>query len=172
VIANDILRKIRYSLDLKDKDMIEIFHAPGHNIPEIHLHTLLKKEDDKEFVLCSQALLGTFLDGLIIFYRGELKKEAIQSGPVKITNNDVLRKIRIALMYQDSDMLEIFKLSEMEISKSELSAFFRRKSHKHYKACGDQFLRHFLQGLSLYKKRPVQQETVSRTEKVWVKRNK
>lgn len=172
MIANDILRKIRYSLDLKDKDMIEIFHASGQNIPEIQLHTLLRKEDEKEFILCSQALLATFLDGLIIFYRGELKKEAIHSEQIKISNNDVLRKIRIALMYQDTDMLEIFKLSGMEISKSELSAFFRRKNHKHYKTCGDQFLRHFLQGLSLYKKKPVQRQTVSKTEKVWVKRKK
>jgi len=172
VIANDILRKIRYSLDLSDKEMIQIFHGPGQEIPEIRLYHLLKKEDDKEFTLCSQALLATFLDGLIIFYRGALKSTPVQPSAIAISNNDVLRKIRIALMYQDTDMLEVFRLSEMEISKSELSAFFRRKNHKHYKECGDQFLRHFLQGLSLYKKRPVQQETISRTEKVWLKRKK
>jgi len=173
VLANDILRKLRYSLDLKDKEMIQIFHAPGNEIPEIQLHTLLKKEDDKEFVLCSQALLSTFLDGLIIFYRGPLKKTApVGSAPVRINNNDVLRKIRIALIYQDTDMLEVFKLSGMEIGKSELTSFFRRKGHKHYKECGDQFLRHFLQGLSLYKKRPVKRETVSRTDSVWIKRKK
>jgi uncharacterized protein YehS (DUF1456 family) len=172
VLANDILRKIRYSLDLKDKDMIQIFHAPGQEIPEIQLYTLLKKEDEKGFILCSQALLSTFFDGLIIFYRGALKKSPPRAEPTTITNNDVLRKIRIALNYQDTDMLEVFRLSGTEISKSELSAFFRRKGHKHYKECGDQFLRHFLQGLSLYKKRPVKRETVSRTETVWIKRKK
>ncbi len=172
MLANDILRKIRYSLDLKDKDMIQIFHATGRDIPEIKLHTLLKKETEAEFILCSRELLATFLDGLIVFYRGALKTSPAQTDPVIINNNDVLRKIRIALMYQDTDMLEVFKLSDMEISKSELSSFFRRKGHKHYMECGDQFLRHFLQGLSLYKKRPVQKETVSITEKVWVKRKK
>ena len=172
MLANDILRKIRYSLDLKDKEMIQIFHAPGQEIPEIKLHTLLRKEDEKEFVLCSQSLLSTFLDGLIIFYRGALKKTQKHTGPVAISNNDVLRKIRIALAYQDTDMLEVFKLAGTKISKSELSAFFRRKTHKHYKECGDQFLRHFLQGLALYKKRPAQRETVSRTDTVWVKRKK
>ncbi len=172
MLSNDILRKIRYSLDLKDKEMLEIFHAPpGASQGDIKLHTLLRKEDEKEFVLCSQTMLNTFLDGLIVFYRGSLKKRPPQ-GPIRLNNNDVLRKIRIALSYQDTDMLEIFKRGEMEISKSELSAFFRRKDHKHYQECGDQFLRHFLQGLALYKKRPLIQETVSKTDTVWIKRNR
>ena len=177
MLANDILRKIRYSLDLKDKEMIQIFQASQPEVQEIKLHTLLRKEGENGFVLCSQSLLNTFLDGLIIFYRGSLEKTPAQA-PVTLSNNDVLRKIRIALAYQDTDMLEVFKLSGTPISKSELSAFFRRKTHKHYQQCGDQFLRHFLQGLSLYKKRPVKQEkpdkpeTVSRTETVWVKRKK
>ncbi len=172
MLANDILRKIRYSLDLKDREMIQIFHASGQELPEIKLYTLLKKEDEKGFILCSPSLLTTFLDGLIIFYRGSLNKAQPAAGPAPVTNNDVLRKIRIALAYKDTDMLEVFKLAGTKISKSELSAFFRRKDHKHYKECGDQFLRHFLQGLALYKKRPVQRETVSRTETVWVKRKK
>ncbi len=171
LLANDILRKIRYSLDLKDKDMLQIFQAQQQESQEIKLYTLLKKEDEQGFVLCSQSLLNTFLDGLIIFYRGSLNKPSVPA-PEVLSNNDVLRKIRIALIYQERDMLEVFKLSGMEISKSELSSFFRKKGHKHYKECGDQFLRHFLQGLSLYKKRPVNRETVSRTEKVWVKREK
>lgn len=171
MLANDILRKIRYSLDLKDKEMLQIFKATGQVQQDIKLYTLLRKEDEKEFVLCSQALLNTFLDGLIVFYRGTLNNPPAPV-PETLSNNDILRKIRIALIYQEKDMLEVFKLSGMEISKSELSSFFRRKGHKHYKECGDQFLRYFLQGLSLYKKRPIQQETVSRTEKVWVKRKK
>jgi len=171
LLANDILRKIRYSLDLKDKEMLQIFKETGQVQQEIKLYTLLRKEDEKEFVLCSQDLLNTFLDGLIIFYRGALNNPPAPA-PETLSNNDILRKIRIALIYQEKDMLEVFKLSGMEISKSELSSFFRRKGHKHYKECGDQFLRYFLQGLSLYKKRPTQQETVSRTEKIWVKRKK
>jgi uncharacterized protein YehS (DUF1456 family) len=176
MLANDILRKIRYSLDLKDKEMLQIFQAAGPSSEEVKLHHLLRKEDEQGFVLCSQSLLNSFLDGLIVHYRGALKKSP--QPPEKLSNNDVLRKIRIALAYQDTDMLEVFKLSGTPISKPELSAFFRRKTHKHYQPCGDQFLRHFLQGLSLYKKRPekpaepVKQKTVSRTETVWVKRKK
>lgn len=63
-------------------------------------------------------------------------------------NNDVLKKLRIALELKDTDMIEIFKLGEFDISKSELSAFFRKKDHKHYRKCGDQILRRFLTGLA------------------------
>jgi len=160
MLANDILRKIRYSLDLKDKEMKLIFQAGDPNVQDIKLYTLLKKEDEKEFVLCSQALLNTFLNGLIIFYRGASDKPPVPA-PKVLSNNDVLRKIRIALTYQEKDMLEVFTLSGMEISKSELSSFFRRKNHKHYQECGDQFLRYFLQGLSLYKKKVVRRIIVS-----------
>ncbi|MBU0946162.1 MAG: DUF1456 family protein [Proteobacteria bacterium] len=170
MIANDFLRKIRYSLNLKDTEMIQIFHASGQEIEKTHLKSLLKKEDEKGFVLCSQPLLNAFLDGLIIFYRGSLNKTAAPDEQIKLNNNSILRKVRIALAYQDTDMLEIFKLGETTVSKSELSAFFRRSGHKHYKECGDQFLRHFLQGLALYKKRPVRGETISIQENVWPKK--
>ncbi len=172
MLANDFLRKIRYSLNLKDKEMIQIFHTSGQEIQRAHLNNLLKKEDEQGFFLCSQSLLAAFLDGLIIFYRGSLKKTAEADQPIKINNNVILRKIRIALAYQDTDMLEVFRLAETTVSKSELSAFFRRSGHKHYKECGDQFLRHFLQGLALYKKRPVRRETISIKENVWLKRKK
>ncbi|MBU0961222.1 MAG: DUF1456 family protein [Proteobacteria bacterium] len=166
MIANDFLRKIRYSLNLKDKEMIQIFQASGQEMQQVQLNTLLKKEDEKGFVLCSHSLLNAFLDGLIVFYRGSLEKGPAPDQPVKINNNDMLRKVRIALAYQDTDMLEVFRLAGIKISKSELSAFFRRSGHKHYKECGDQFLRNFLQGLALYKKRPVRRDAISIKEDV------
>lgn len=149
LLTNDILRKVRYSLDLNDKEMVEIFTATGLSPQDIKLYQLLKKEDETNFQLCSQSLFVAFLDGLIIFHRGSLKKPAVPATE-KLGNNDVLRKIRIALKYQESDMLEIFKRGDMEIGRSELSSFFRRKGHKHYQECGDQFLRHFFKGLTPY----------------------
>ena len=66
-----------------------------------------------------------------------------------MTNNAILKKIRIALELKEEDMLAILKLADVNISKSELSALFRREGQKNYKACGDQFLRNFLQGLTI-----------------------
>jgi uncharacterized protein YehS (DUF1456 family) len=64
-----------------------------------------------------------------------------------MTNNDILKKLRIALNLRDSDIIEILKLADFEISKTELSALFRKEDHKNYKQCGDQILRRFLNGL-------------------------
>lgn len=64
-----------------------------------------------------------------------------------IRNNDILWKLRIALKLKDTDIIEILKLADFEITKTELSAFFRREDHPNYKQCGDQILRRFLDGL-------------------------
>lgn len=64
-----------------------------------------------------------------------------------MTNNDILKKLRIALKLRDTDIIEILKLAEFEVSKSELSALFRKEDHPNYKECGDQLLRRFLNGL-------------------------
>ena len=172
MLANDILRKIRYALNLKDKEMIKIYHAGKEEMDHAILHRLLKKENEKDFELCSQLLLNSFFDGLIIFYRGPAKKKPMPSRVLDISNNIILRKIRIALAYKDTDMLEVFKRSGTTLSKSELSAFFRKQDHKHYKKCGDQWLRHFLHGLAQYSKRPTKTETISAKGNVWLRRKK
>jgi uncharacterized protein YehS (DUF1456 family) len=66
---------------------------------------------------------------------------------IRMTNNDILKKLRIALNLKDTDIIDILKLADFEITKTELSALFRKEGHKNYKECGDQILRRFLNGL-------------------------
>ena len=153
---NDILRRIRYALNLNDPAMLEIFKQGSQTVGLIGLKNLLKKEEEPGYAACSDTVLGAFLDGFIVQKRG--KKEA-EPGQVKrpelLTNNAIMRKIRIALELKEKDMLGILKLGEVDISSSELSAFFRKKDQKNYKECGDQFLRSFLKGLAIrYRERP------------------
>jgi uncharacterized protein YehS (DUF1456 family) len=68
-------------------------------------------------------------------------------GEKAMTNNEILKKLRIALELKDTDIMEILKLADFEISKSEVSALFRKPDHRNYKVCGDQILRNFLNGL-------------------------
>jgi uncharacterized protein YehS (DUF1456 family) len=77
-----------------------------------------------------------------------------------LTNNDILKKLRVALNLRDEDIIQILKLVEFEISKSELGALFRKDDHPNYKPCGDQLLRNFLNGLIIYKRgiKPGKQE--------------
>lgn len=67
-----------------------------------------------------------------------------------MTNNDVFKKLRVALMLRDDEIVDILKLVDFKISKSELSAFFRKDNHPNYRECGDQILRNFLNGLVLH----------------------
>ncbi len=71
-----------------------------------------------------------------------------------LTNNDIFKKLRVALELRDDDIVKILKLVEYDISKTELSAIFRNEDHPNYKVCGDQLLRNFLNGLVIYKRGP------------------
>jgi uncharacterized protein YehS (DUF1456 family) len=109
----------------------------------------LKKEEEPGFVPCSDRVLAHFLDGLVIHYRG--KDESLPQRPAedRITNNVVLKKLRVAFQLKDVDMHQIFEDAGFPVSKPELSALFRQPGHKNYRPCGDQMLRNFLKGLTL-----------------------
>lgn len=148
---NDILRRIRYALDISNPGMISIFSFSGHVIEKSALEDLLKKEDEPGYLDCGNDLMRLFLDGLIVFKRGRrdsLPPHAAEPGAV-LTNNSILKKLRIALELKEDDMIKIMKLVNIDISKSEITALFRNKGHKNYKECGHQFLRNFLKGLTI-----------------------
>lgn len=67
-----------------------------------------------------------------------------------MTNNDIFKKLRVALMLRDDEIVDILKLADFKISKSELGAFFRKEDHPNYMECQDQILRNFLNGLVLH----------------------
>jgi len=148
---NDILRRLRYALDISNPAMIDIFQLSGCTLEQPTLIKLLKKEEEEEFIACSNPLLSFFLDGLIIHKRGRRESDAGQppQPDASLNNNAILKKLRIALDLKEEDMLAIMGLAGVKISKAELSALFRNKEHKHFKECGDQFLRNFLQGLTV-----------------------
>ena len=143
---NDILRRIRYTFDLNDKKMISIFGLADYTVTREQISDWLKKEDDPAYKNCSDTQLAIFLNGFINERRG--KKDGPQPTPEKnLTNNIIFRKIKIALDLKNEDVLNIMSLANLPISKHELSAFFRRIDHKHYRVCKDQILRNFLAGV-------------------------
>jgi len=145
---NDILRRIRYVFDINDSKMIDIFGLADYHVTREQISDWLKKDDDPAYKNCSDTRLAIFLNGLINDKRG--KKEGPQPEPEKrLTNNIIFKKLKIALNMKSDDMLAIMALADLRISKHELSAFFRRPDHKHYRDCKDQILRNFLKGLQL-----------------------
>lgn len=152
MITNDVLRRVRYAFKLNDKKMLEIFASVDNAIDETTLHSIIAKEGEENFILCQDSLLSLFLDGLINEKRGkkEGSKPTILPEKAILPNNDILRKLRIALNYKDEDMLKMLALAEFPVSKSELSALFRKQDHRNYKLCGDQLLRNFLNGITIH----------------------
>ena len=145
---NDILRRIRYTFDFNDSKMIAIFALADHQVTRGQISNLLKKDDDPAFQKCSDTQLAIFLNGLINDRRG--KKEGPQPKPEQcLTNNIIFRKLKLALDLKAEDILEIMDLTNVRISKHELSAFFRKPDHKHYRECKDQILRNFVNGVQL-----------------------
>jgi len=71
-----------------------------------------------------------------------------------MSNNDVMKKLRVALQLNDEEIVKILQLANFKISKSELGAIFRKEDHPNFKPCGDQILRNFLNGLIIYKRGP------------------
>jgi uncharacterized protein YehS (DUF1456 family) len=69
-----------------------------------------------------------------------------------LSNNDILKKLRVALELKDEDVIKILKLVDFDITKSEISALYRNPEHQNFKPCGDQLLRNFLNGLVIYKR--------------------
>ncbi len=128
--------------------MVAIFALAEVEVKPAQITHWLKKDDDPDYQNCSDAMLAAFLNGLINEKRG--KKEGEQPKPEKrISNNLIFMKLKIALNLQADDVLQIMGLSGLPISKHELSAFFRRPDHKHYRACKDQILRNFLAGMQI-----------------------
>ena len=145
---NDIMRRIRYIFDFSDSEMIAIFGFADHSVTRGQISNWLKKDDDPAYQKCSDTQLAIFLNGLINHKRG--KKEGSQPKPEKhLTNNIIFMKLKIALNLKAEDILEIMDLADLHISKHELSAFFRKKDHKHYRNCKDQIFRKFLKGVQL-----------------------
>lgn len=148
---NDLLRRLRYALNLNGETIAELCALGGYEIRPIDVLKLLKKEEEAGFVVCDDAVMGPFLDGLIISRRGarDPKPGSAREADMTLNNNLILRKLRIALELNDEAMLAILEKAGVQISKSELSAMFRAEGHRNYKPCGDQFLRNFIRGLTL-----------------------
>ena len=148
MITNDVLRRVRYIFDFNDNKMMALFALADTKITREELSNWLKKEEDPDFKLLPDQQLAIFLNGLINEMRG--KKDGPQHEPEKnLTNNLVFMKLKIALNLQAEEVLAIMNLADFSMSKHELSAFFRKPGHKHYRQCKDQILRNFLKGLQI-----------------------
>lgn len=151
MINNDVLRSIRYMLDLSDNKVVEISHLadPEFAIERDDVRAFLLKEEEPGYLPCTDRVMAHFLDGLIVHHRG--RDERLPPRPVekRINNNVVLKKLRVAFQLTDVDMHRAFADAGFPVTKPEVSALFRQPGHKNFRLCGDQLLRNFLKGLTV-----------------------
>ena len=143
---NDVLRRLRYTFNYNDKQMIALFLSAGITVTREQVSQWLKKDNDTDFVSCLDVELAAFLNGFINEKRG--KKEGAQALPEKrLTNNIVLTKLKIALNLKAEALIDLLNSVDFRLNKPELSAFSRKTDHKHYRECKDQVLRNLLQAI-------------------------
>jgi uncharacterized protein YehS (DUF1456 family) len=148
MIHNDVLRSLRYVLNVSDAKLADIIRLGGLTVPLEALRAYLKKEEEAGFTRCPDNVMGHFLDGLVIERRGKDDTRPPQPVQLPVTNNDILKKLRVAFELREDDIRQILQSVNFPVSKPELSALFRKAGHDNYRPCGDQLLRNFLKGLT------------------------
>jgi len=147
ISTNEILYRIKKALNLSTEEMIEAYSLENYAMEIPRLESLLARRKDKNFQLCSYEELGIFLDGLVSLKRGPSPKKPNDDEAVELTNNLILKKLRIALELKEAETEIIFGLADVELSKQQLASLFRKKGHKNFKECSDELLMAFLDGL-------------------------
>lgn len=145
---NYILRRLRYTFGFNDSKMIELFSKGDLTVTREQVSTWLKKDEDPDYVRCTDQQMAHFLNGLIIEKRGAQDGKTPKA-EYSLNNNIILRKLKIAFNLIDQDIIDLLKQADFLLSKSELSALFRKPDHRHFRECQDQLLRNFLQGLQM-----------------------
>ena len=144
---NDILRRLRYALDFNDSGMAGIISLTGEPVSSAQANAYLKREEENGFDELNDRMLCRFLDGLIIEKRGLRPGSGPPEPQERLTNNEILKKLRIALELRDDGIISVFQKADFVVTKAELSSFFRTEGHRNYRPCPEQVLRKFIQGL-------------------------
>lgn len=146
---NDALRSFRFAMELDTQSLAQFFVEGGVQVSLRRLAAFIKAEDEEGFLELPDELFARFLDGVIAHHRGRREGDGPKAC-VRITNNHILRALRIAYELRDGDIMAMMHEAGIVVSKTELGALFRREDHRNYQPCGDQFLRNFLRGLGLW----------------------
>ncbi|MCY1432486.1 hypothetical protein D9M71_484860 [compost metagenome] len=136
-------------LDINDAKVVDLVALGGLEVSKADIVNYLKKDEEEGFLHCPDLVMAHFLDGLVVFKRGKDESRPPLPIEVPVTNNIILKKLRVAFELKEDDMHAILKAVDFPVSKPELSALFRKFGHNNYRPCGDQLLRNFLKGLTL-----------------------
>jgi len=154
MLNNDILRSLRYTLQVDNTALVRILALAETEVTAEQLVPWLRKEDEEGYKPCPDIVLSAFLNGLIYEKRGKDESAPPLAMERKLNNNIVLKKLRIAFSLKTDDILAILTEQQFRVSMPEITAMMRSPEHKNFRECGDQFLRYFLRGLAVRGQKP------------------
>jgi uncharacterized protein YehS (DUF1456 family) len=149
---DNIIQSIRYMLDLNDIEITKILKLRGYEPQRGEITAIFNDREelpDAEPEDAPDELIAYFLDGLIYYKRGKSDKHPERPIKTPVTNNMVLKKMRVAFKLEEDDMHDIIETAGFSMSKHEMSALFRSTKSSNFRECGDQVLRYFLKGLTM-----------------------
>ena len=144
---NDILFKIKTALSLDEEMIIKAYALVEYEMSQDRLINILKKHQDKGYEEATYEELGLFLDGLVLLKRGVNANPKNEEETIELTNNLILKKLRVALELKEAELVILFALASVTITKRQIGSLFRKEGGKNFKPCSDELLLSFLEGL-------------------------
>lgn len=149
MVNNDVMRSIRFVLNVGSQQILEMIALSGLKLNLTQVSDFMVDETAPNYLPCDDLVMAHFLDGLIYSKRGKDESRPAMPFEFPITNNLVLKKLKVAFQLKEEDMHDILKRAEFPIGRAEMTAFLRKRTQDNYRECGDQVLRYFLKGLAL-----------------------
>ena len=141
--TNEVMQRIATALKLDTDTIAQAYEKENYPVTKTRIEEILGNTGEP----CSYEELGVFLDGLITLKRGPSPQKSQEEAAVDLTNNLILKKLRIALELKEMETEIIFSLGDATLGKQELKSLFRKEEHKNFKVCPDGLLLAFLEGL-------------------------
>lgn len=136
---NALLQTICQALALSEQDLCELFQLCDRTLAAAQSAELLAE--------CSNEQMRCVLEGLILAKRGPRQDgEPPSLDDRDVSNNELLKKLRIAFNLQQEDMQLKFEKGGARLSRGEFGGLFRKPGSKNFRPCSDELLLQFLDG--------------------------
>lgn len=149
MVNNDVMRSIRFVLNVGSQQILEMIALSGLKLNLTQVSDFMVEETAPSYLPCDDLVMAHFLDGLIYAKRGKDESRPPMPFEFPISNNLVLKKLKVAFQLKEEDMHDILKRADYPIGRAEMTAFLRKRNQDNYRECGDQVLRYFLKGLAM-----------------------
>ena len=132
---------------MSNSELIEAYSLVDYSMKNERLENILKRRQDQGYEEANYEELGIFLDGLVLLKRGASDRVSTIEEAVALSNNLIMKKLRVALELKEAELVIVFALAEITLTKRQIGALFRKEGTKNFKYASDELLMAFIEGL-------------------------